>query len=212
LVGLNALAALAAAPYRVTLWDAATGCVGSLALVGAGAQVWGFASTPTLRPYSITAYTVLAASGPAGCGGGAACPGAASGGTMYDATVASANDAALLSAASWSNFAMPAGGGLGRLQILALVASGIARKVGHITAITAGPFRLQPDRGIVLLGQPGIQKLGLFAEQFHAAFRRRHLPQTFGIGLPECARANHRNNPEYDPPHVLPHHLRANNT
>ena len=112
LPSLNALAAAAEPPYSVSLWKAA-GCQGELDLVGGSAsQVWSFASSPISAPYSVTAYVVLAASGPIGCGAGAACPSAGAGGRLYSASVAGANDAALLNSGSWASFAMPRGGGV----------------------------------------------------------------------------------------------------
>ena len=122
LPSLNALAALAVAPYHLLLYRSSE-CVGSVDLVtGTANQIWSIASTSTANPYSITAYSILVASGPIGCGLGSACSGATAGGKMYTAVVSSANDAALLTKTNWGSFSMPNGGGVNLVQCYYTVA------------------------------------------------------------------------------------------
>lgn len=103
----NALAGHSVPPYSITLWTP-LGCQGSLTL-DSGVTVYG-STTAFTTP---SAYDVLLAASPTGCTGGVSCPSATTGGTLYAATITSStSDSTLLTAASWTSFAMGDGGGL----------------------------------------------------------------------------------------------------
>jgi hypothetical protein len=125
----SALAALAAPPYSLALWEGGTGgrgCLGALDVLNNSAAPAAAAAPELRRVYalaysfvSLTTYGVLAAAGPVGCEDGADCANATTSGLMLYAPVTpQAPDASLLAHGAWAAFPMPDGGGLNMVACL----------------------------------------------------------------------------------------------